>query len=96
MYISISEDAENIRSSVSSLFLLFVLGGHFEAVFSSSPRLSGRSSSFFVVPGVLFAIIIGAAAEHFVVVGVVLFVSGESAEVFFSGYPGIIYFYKLT
>jgi hypothetical protein len=38
--------------------------------------------SFGVVPGVLFTV---AAAEHFVVVGVILFIDCESAEVFFSG-----------
>ena len=43
-----------------------------------------------MVPGVVSSVVIEGAAEHFVVVGVVLFVSGESAQVFFSGYPGII------
>jgi len=37
-----------------------------------------------VGPGVVFAIIAEAAAEHFIVGGVVLFVECESAEVFFS------------
>jgi hypothetical protein len=40
---------------------------------------------FGFVPGVVVAIIAGAAAQHFIVVGVVLFVSVKSSEVFFSG-----------
>ena len=47
--------------------------------------------SFVVVPGG-FSI---AAGEHFVVVGVFLFVSCVSAEVFFSDYQELWIFYKI-
>ena len=77
---------------ISGVLLVLCLCRPFRGGFCSNPRLLGRSLSFVVVPGVVFTIVV---SEHFIVVGVFLFVSGESAEVFFSCYPELSDCYKI-